>query len=169
LASEESTRFKHPVYLSEEEICNLLEKNYFKKFTNDRNYHRERKIGSIKPDFLFFPSLKSIIICEVKITATIDSVRQLLFYRNVVAANLSEANFEQQTEPDIDLILIARNFDVGIAEMLDAFNIDTFRVIVNNDKTIELNINEKLELPKYKIDNFFVNDLRKIYFGGSNG
>ncbi len=133
-----SVKFKHPVYLSEKEICDEVESNFdvFFNYMGDSKLYREVSLGACRADFIEFTS-GYINVIEVKITANIDAVRQVVFYKRVAEEHLRQ-NFS-----DLNLSLkqfccaiLARNIDQEIIDLCEDMQIALYRLKFDESKNL---------------------------------
>jgi hypothetical protein len=132
--------FKHPTYLSEQELCDQLEAGNLPVDQNElvglELAQREYQIGRCRPDFVAFGK-DFISIIEVKITANMDSVRQIVFYKRIIDEyNRLYFIRNNATVVDVQLVLVARNFDSEILDICHELQIEMYKIEVSKDRKI---------------------------------
>jgi hypothetical protein len=163
-------KFQHEIYLSEKEIGDLLWRDWDHHFplNERRKTYREMKVDSAIPDFLSFRNFhgkEHLNIYELKITANIDSVRQLCFYSRVISEQVRIKNvYSPEKLPLISLHLIAKNFDNNIFDICGALGVMLHRVIVTSKNEIQVEYHPNYDFDA-SIDRNFQSKLGVIYNG----
>lgn len=126
-------------------------------------------IGSIRPDFLIFHET-GIEIIEVKLTADVDSVRQLVFYKRYIEELLLNQYIDSvgAVNLNINLVFFAKSYDSKLRDLLFTLRIADFRFEINESQKVVMFPNE--EDPYFldvKEDSNFTNLIINKYCGGS--
>lgn len=142
----------HAPYLSEEAICDLIEKNHrdMDAFTSgwDDSYVllREVELGhKYRADFIQigrFYDAPAIRIHEVKITATAYSISQVERYKRLFARALEgiyiALDHDLSEHPIISGSVLAVNFDTGLSELFHSTHNWMFRIKISHNKEIKI-------------------------------
>lgn len=167
---------RHEIYLPEQEIGDLLWKNWDAHFfpPGEWESHRELEIAGVRPDFVSFVSNQRmsprIIVSELKITANLESVRQLIAYLDEVNAHLNMWRFKHGRTANIFVEgwLIARNIDADIVDMCRALDIALFRVRVKSKSEVEVEHYASWN-ENGRADEKFIDKLEQVFGGANNG
>lgn len=128
-----SHSFDHPAYVSEEKLSDFVEA-YLRHIHEPASaVKREFSLGGCRFDFLVLTP-NSLILNEVKITVSIDSVRQLLFYKERLEEFLYEENIHGV---QIILSLYARYFDSEVVEICRELFIHTIKIKIKKNGSID--------------------------------
>jgi hypothetical protein len=157
-------------WYSEKELGDLFESNWyniseFYDYTNDssagptprKNLIREFPIGNGFCDFVQFKYC-SICLIELKITASIASLKQILTYKSnmdfsVFSVACEKYNYNQGLEKyvskvPIEMVIIARYIDADIVDIARELGITLFKISVKYNNTIDLClVGENIEAP----------------------
>ncbi len=147
-----AAKFKHPEYLSEQQVCDQLEA-IFKEDCFNSEVKREFLIGSAKPDFAIFHS-NFIEIIEVKLAADISAVRQIAFYKRVLETSMLlqaiDTGIVSVKYPEVRLCIAAKIFDSEILDLMDVFGIVPYQYKITKNKTVEFVIEK---FPEFTVNN----------------
>lgn len=158
-------KFKHPIYLPEEEISNLLE-TYFQKVYETAGLPfkilREYKIHSARPDFIIIT--KNLIeVIEVKQTANWSALRQVCFYKKIIDQHVMDSCFKEgRGYPKTTSSLYAINFDHEIIDVCWALDVDLTKIVIKNKKNIDIDDVFDYAFEDVSIDSSLCDILRKI-------
>lgn len=131
------SKFRHPAWLSEKEIGDKLWENPEKPlelFLNCEKIYREFWIGKGRVDFATFSKeTNTITLIELKITADINSVVQLVTYARNLKIQLHKNGL---SDVKIRLALLARYFDEGVTAFCDYIEILAEKLEVSDSKDV---------------------------------
>lgn len=164
------TKHKY-AYLTEMQIGDKLWGGYFKEIAEDNpgyTIHREMNVGLGIADFVVIGP--SITTYELKITASIDAIIQLIRYGKAVDEYLrlhfycsgigrTKENYHKYC-PRTNLSLIARHFDTEVIETCHALDIETLRVKVESDGELSIDQIEIEQFPDVPNESVFLNTVR---------
>lgn len=143
-------------WYTEKELGDLIESHKFEVFEDldsttyeskkPKAIFREFPIGFGFADFLVFNE-KDVNLVELKITASIASVKQLLTYKESFSFSIFEMLYEQlgnnlkkyQDILPLRTSIIARYIDKDVFDLASGLGIELYRIsIVNNKPVVEL-------------------------------
>lgn len=164
-------KFQHEIYLSEKEIGDILHEKWihlFDDFPDRVQVLREYRICGHVPDFIELKSYgnqKIIEIFELKITANMDSVRQICRYRRVIEEHARILFTEKGgIIPTISMNLIARNIDAQIIDVCEELGVGLWRLKLKTKKDIDL-VLESEPILNIPIDQGFIMKLEDFING----
>lgn len=158
-------KFKHPIYLSEEQISNLLE-IYLQKVYEEAGLPfkilREYQIHSARPDFIIIT--KNLIeIIEVKQTANWSALRQVCFYKKIIDQHVLSSCFrEGKGFPKTIASLYAINFDHEIIDVCWSLDVSLTKVFLKNKTTIDIDDVYDYAFEEVSIDQGLCENLRQM-------
>lgn len=134
-------KFKHPIYLPEEEISNLLEElfhNIHQTAGQPYKIIREHRIGSVRPDFIIVT--KNLVeVIEVKQTANWSALRQVCFYKKIVDQHVMDGCFRDgRGYPKTIASLYAINFDHELIDVCWSLSVDLTKIVLESKNSINL-------------------------------
>jgi len=135
----------HPPYMSEEDICNLIQSKPKELLwlNEGSRVFREFQLGfKHRCDFLVFEPYQlrnELKVVEVKQHADVYAISQLCEYVEYVQFNLSllQLNSDQYKEFLVQGVLVAKTFDTFSLTLAKATHTELIRLFIKNDQTIE--------------------------------
>lgn len=172
------SKYTRPHWLTESQIGDLLWRDWESHFEDldfqNAEKFREYQIGSIRPDFLTFSksekSAPLIGVFELKITADFDSIKQLCRYKRHIDEyiRLSFCKYGFASIPDVNLNLIAKSFDAHIVDLAHELKIELWRVELDDNKNICVELEYYDYFPNVPEDDAFLSKVNS-FFGVTNG
>lgn len=162
--------FRHPVYLSEKEICDQIHEKYDSFFNDlgDSIVYREVEIGACRADFVEFTK-NYINVIETKITADLDTVRQVTKYKRIVEEHMRSNFTEHNLNFNMNFCstIMARNIDRDIIDLCEEMNISLYRLKFDKKKQlVDAELINEFFPPIYQSTSFL--ELLKKHAGLSN-
>lgn len=163
------------IWLSEEQIGDLLLEGFFKPLLDEvgtGRLVRECQIGRGRVDFLVLAP-KTVSLYELKITACLDSVAQLIRYERDLDEYLRLHFYKGAIEnarklPKVRLCLMARYFDTKIVELCAQYGIELHRINLLSKSEFEIEYEEPECFPEVSSASQIKKEL-ELFYEVSNG